>query len=92
MSALALSGYFAGYTTGAVRSALIIGRVGHVRAYAALGPHPDLEHFFLIPPISFCLTCASDNVDIIQFAGWFPRNKDEAIFLIQRRRAETTRV
>jgi MFS family permease len=36
MSALVLSGYFAGYTIGAVCSARIIERVGHIRAYAAL--------------------------------------------------------
>lgn len=36
MSALVLSGYFAGYTIGAVCSAWIIERVGHIRAYAAL--------------------------------------------------------
>ena len=36
MSALVLSGYFAGYTIGAVCCARIIERVGHIRAYAAL--------------------------------------------------------
>jgi MFS family permease len=36
MSALVLSGYYAGYTIGAVCSARIIERVGHIRAYAAL--------------------------------------------------------
>jgi MFS family permease len=36
MSALVLSGYFAGYTIGAICSARIIERVGHIRAYAAL--------------------------------------------------------
>ena len=36
MSALVLSSYFAGYTIGAVCSAQIIERVGHIRAYAAL--------------------------------------------------------
>jgi len=36
MSALVLHGYFAGYTIGAVCSAQIIERVGHIRAYAAL--------------------------------------------------------
>ena len=35
MSALVLSGYFAGYTVGAVYCARIIERVGHIRAYAA---------------------------------------------------------
>ena len=36
MSALVLSGYFGGYTIGAVCCARIIERVGHIRAYAAL--------------------------------------------------------
>ena len=36
MSALVLSGYYAGYTLGAVFSARLIERVGHIRAYAAL--------------------------------------------------------
>src|SRR4026209_2093791 len=36
MSALVLSGYFAGYTIGAVCCARIIQRLGHIRAYAAL--------------------------------------------------------
>jgi len=36
MSALVLSGYFAGYTIGAVCCARIIQRVGHIRSYAAL--------------------------------------------------------
>ena len=36
MSALVLSGYFAGYTIGAVCCARIIERVGHIRTYAAL--------------------------------------------------------
>lgn len=36
MSALVLSGYFAGYTIGAVCCARIIDRVGHIRTYAAL--------------------------------------------------------
>lgn len=36
MSALVLSSYYAGYTVGAVCSARIIERVGHIRAYAAL--------------------------------------------------------
>jgi len=36
MSALVLSGYYAGYTIGAVCSARLIERVGHIRAYAAL--------------------------------------------------------
>ena len=36
VSALVLSGYFAGYTIGAVCCARIIERVGHIRAYAAL--------------------------------------------------------
>jgi MFS family permease len=35
MSALVLSGYFAGYTLGAVCCARIIERVGHIRTYAA---------------------------------------------------------
>jgi MFS family permease len=35
MSALVLSGYFAGYTIGAVCCARIIERVGHIRSYAA---------------------------------------------------------
>jgi MFS family permease len=35
MSALVLSGYFAGYTIGAVYCSRIIERVGHIRAYAA---------------------------------------------------------
>jgi MFS family permease len=37
MAALVLSGYFAGYTIGAVCSAGIIARVGYIRAYTALG-------------------------------------------------------
>ena len=36
MSALVLSGYYAGYTIGAVYSSRIIERAGHIRAYAAL--------------------------------------------------------
>ena len=36
MSALVLSGYYAGYTIGAVCCARIILRVGHIRSYAAL--------------------------------------------------------
>ena len=36
MSALVLSGYFAGYTIGAVCYARILERVGHIRSYAAL--------------------------------------------------------
>lgn len=36
VSALVLSGYFAGYTIGAVCCTRIIERVGHIRAYAAL--------------------------------------------------------
>jgi MFS family permease len=36
MSALVLSGYYAGYTIGAVYCPRIIDRVGHIRAYAAL--------------------------------------------------------
>jgi MFS family permease len=36
MSALVLSGYFAGCTMGAVCCARIIERVGHIRTYAAL--------------------------------------------------------
>src|SRR6516162_1116090 len=36
MSALVLSGYYAGYTIGAVYGARLIERVGHIRAYAAL--------------------------------------------------------
>jgi MFS family permease len=36
VSALVLSGYYTGYTIGAVCSARIIERVGHIRAYAAL--------------------------------------------------------
>jgi MFS family permease len=36
VSALVLSGYFAGYTIGAVYCSRIIERVGHIRAYAAL--------------------------------------------------------
>jgi MFS family permease len=36
MSALVLSGYYAGYTIGAVCGARIIERIGHIRAYAAL--------------------------------------------------------
>jgi MFS family permease len=36
MSALVLSGYYAGYTIGAVYCSRIIERVGHIRAYAAL--------------------------------------------------------
>jgi MFS family permease len=36
MSALVLSGYYAGYTVGAVYSSRIIERLGHVRAYAGL--------------------------------------------------------
>jgi MFS family permease len=36
MSALVLSGYYTGYTIGAVYCARIIERVGHIRAYSAL--------------------------------------------------------
>jgi MFS family permease len=35
LAGLVLSGYFAGFTVGAVRSGKIIERVGHIRAYAA---------------------------------------------------------
>jgi MFS family permease len=35
LTGLVLSSYFAGFTAGAVRSAPIIARVGHIRAYAA---------------------------------------------------------
>jgi MFS family permease len=35
MAGLVLSGYFAGFTLGALRCGRIIGRIGHIRAYAA---------------------------------------------------------
>jgi MFS family permease len=35
LAGLVLSSYFAGFTVGAVRSDRIIGRIGHIRAYAA---------------------------------------------------------
>jgi MFS family permease len=35
LAGLVLSGYFAGFTVGAVRCGLIIERIGHIRAYAA---------------------------------------------------------
>src|SRR5262245_41168138 len=35
VAGIVLSGYFAGFTAGAVHSERIIGRIGHIRAYAA---------------------------------------------------------
>ena len=53
MSALVLSGYFAGYTIGAICSARIIERVGHIRAYAALAGLAvvtNKRHWLCFPP------------------------------------------
>jgi MFS family permease len=57
LAGLVLSGYFAGFTLGAVRSGKIIERVGHIRAYAAfagLVVSATAAMPLLVGPLSWC--------------------------------------